>query len=177
MESLTALAGSSAWAERTLPSGRTVHLRELHVRFPEATPRHIVAGLPKTYRSKPLVSADGDAVFGEIAILIHLRKDGWDGVWVDTFHRRFWRDMPHRSERLDASSLPGAVRHLVERIRALRGGLLGGFFDVLAWRGGEILCVEYKGPGDRPNRNEGKWIDAALDAGVPAGRLFFVVGH
>ena len=48
--------------------------------------------------AKPLVSVDGDAMFGELAIVRWLEKDGWQAFWVDTYHRQqFWRVMPHTS--------------------------------------------------------------------------------
>src|ERR1700735_4341635 len=42
-----------------------------------------------TYGKKPVLHFLGKPVFAELAILGTLRKAGWDGVWVDTFRRKF----------------------------------------------------------------------------------------
>jgi hypothetical protein len=45
----------------------------------------------------------------------------------------------------------------------------------MAWRNGEFAFLEYKGEGDRSNRNEAKWIEAALEVGVLPTQLWFVL--
>ncbi|HET7458608.1 MAG TPA: hypothetical protein VFJ74_13260 [Gemmatimonadaceae bacterium] len=156
-----------------LPSGGEAALRRLVVRFGRATPEYLKPGtLAATYTSKPLVTFRGAPLFGELAVLRWLEADGWEGVWVDTFHgRKFWRDMPHRSAPV---ILPPAPRALYDRIVAVNGGRASGFFDVMAWRGAQTAFVEYEGPGDRAGRNRSAWIDAALGAGVAAADLLLV---
>lgn len=119
-------------------------------------------GLKKTYTVKPLVAPFGSLLFGELAILQCLERDGWTGVWVDTYHgsELFWRDMPHESSRIDLSSVPEALnlyRGIVTQHRKR-----GGFFDVFAWRAAHFLFIEYKGKGDRPNANEASFSDASF---------------
>jgi hypothetical protein len=174
MESLIARAESSQLREVTLPSGSVVKIRALRVAFSRATPDRLPEGtLLHTYTSKPLVSVDGDAMFGELAILRWLEKDGWDGVWVDTFHGgKFWRAMPHKSSPV---RLPPDAQALVDRIKAANGGKSSGAFDVMAWRHGTFAFLEYKGEGDKSNRNEARWIEAALASGIEPGQLWFVL--
>jgi hypothetical protein len=146
----------------------------LLVRFPSAVPAKLPDGTLKfTYTSKPLVtSVTGAAAFGELAILDALRKDGWDGVWVDTFHGgKFWNQMPHVSAPV---ALPAAAANLYNTIGAANNGRRSGFFDVFAWKGSDFLFVEYKGPGDSSNKNETAWIAAARRAGVTDAQLLFV---
>ena len=173
MESLVARAPAVEVTPVRLPSRTVVPIRTLTVAFSRATPERLKPGvLPATYTSKPLVSVGGDAMFGELAIVRTLERDGWDAVWVDTFHgRKFWRAMPHRSAPV---SLPPAARERYDAIVAANGGRASGFFDVLAWRDGQFAHLEYKGEGDRSNRNELRWIDAALAAGASAGELWLV---
>ena len=45
----------------------------------------------------------------------------------------------------------------------------------MAWRNGDFAFLEYKGEGDRSNRNEARWISAALAAGVLPTQLWFVL--
>ena len=174
------LAVAKGVRRQELPSGQEVLVPVWTIRFPPASPPKLFAGvLPETYARKPLVDVDGDALFGELAVLRWLQKDGWNGVWVDTFHDRgkgklFWQKMPVDSEPYDLSGAPKA-KDIYNRILEIRGGRAGGFFDVLAWRGDRLAFVEYKGEGDRPNVNELLWIDAALEAGVAPDDMLFVV--
>lgn len=175
MDSLFSRATTIDVVTRQLPRGEVVHLREVRMSFDRATPDRLLAGtLPPTYTTKPLVTFDGEILFGELAVLRWLQRDGWDGAWVDTFHgRKFWRDMPHRSAPL---SLPVHAQGLYDGIVAANGGRGAGFFDVMAWRGTRVVFAEYKGPGDHPNRNEAAWIGAALRTGISEQDLFIVCG-
>ena len=123
---------------------------------------------------KPLVAPfDDEGIFGELAILECLRRDGWTGVWVDTFHgsELFWKGMPDETHRADLSAEPAAL----DLYRGIVGahGKRGGFFDVLAWKDSEFLFIEYKGKGDKPNSNESSWIAAALRCEIDPCQLLF----
>lgn len=172
MESLVG-RGEVSVRELRLPDGRAVPVRVLQVRFGRATPDRLPEGaLPATYTSKPLVSVAGDAMFGELAIVRWLERDGWEAVWVDTFHgRRFWRAMPNRS---DPVVLPPEARARYDAIVAANGGRASGFFDVMAWRGGQFAHLDYRGPGERAGRSQSRWVAAALDAGASPHELWVV---
>jgi hypothetical protein len=176
MESLFARATEVEAVPCTLPSGRVVRLRRLHIPLGRASPDRLKPGsLAPTYTTKPLVTFNGAAMFGELAVLRWLEVDGWEGVWLDTFHgRKNWRGMPTVSSPV---ALPPSAHMLYDRIVAENGGRASGAFDVMAWRGGQTVFVEYKGPGDRANRNEVAWIDAALRAGVSENDLLIVCGE
>lgn len=144
------------------------------IRFPPAQPKYLAEGtLRSTYTSKPLVAPFHRPLFGELAVLECLQRDGWNGVWVDTFHSRFWDDMPHQSSRVELQSLAPKAWQIYDGI-VKEHGKRGGFFDVLAWRETEFLFIEYKGQGDRPNRNEQSWIQAALLYGIQPTQLLVV---
>lgn len=157
-----------------MPNGGRSRIQTLRIAFPNASPPRLPEGtLPRTYTAKPLVSVDGDAMFGELAILRWLEKDGWSGVWVDTFHGgKFWNAMPHKAAPV---SLPPKALALYGEIKRANGGKASGAFDVMAWRREQFMFVEYKGAGDASNKNEAAWIGAALAAGVSPGQLWFVV--
>lgn len=175
MLTLSRIASSVGVSEYALPSGASVRLTSLRIRFAPADPPRLEPGtLKSTYTTKPLVDIDGEPVFGELAIVRLLEKDGWTAVWADTFHgRKFWKDMPHKSEPV---SPPEVIRSAYDRIAERKGGA-SGCFDVIAWKGDRVKWLEYKGPRDKPNMNEAKWIDAALQARVRAEDLVFVGDH
>ena len=173
MQSLFARASRIDVSECELPSGRTVSLRRLCVRFGEASPNRLRDGaLLLTYTAKPLVTFNGDAMFGELAVLRWLEVDGWNGVWLDTTHgRKAWRDMPTRSAPV---ALPPHAQALYDRIVAANGGKASGTFDVMAWRGGLTIFVDYKSAYDQPSRHQRAWIDAALSVAVSPNDLLIV---
>jgi len=145
------------------------------LRFPSAEPTRLKDGtLKRTYIAKPLVAPSDKPVFGELAVLECLQRDGWSGVWVDTYHgtELFWRDMPQRSSKVDLFQEPEALN--VYRGIVAEHGKRGGFFDVFAWRETYFLFVEYKGKGDRSNANERSWIEAAIRYGIDPGQLLIV---
>lgn len=126
-------------------------------RFPE--------GRKRTYTIKPLIDAEGEPVFGELAILRRLQKHGWEGRWVDAFHGgKQWTRWPDTMERL-----PKKERELYKAICRRNGQIRGemkdsskGLWDVFAWREDEYLFVESKGK-DTMNANQYKWLEAAID--------------
>ena len=150
--------------------GRPVEPERWTLRFPRAESLGEKDGvLAATYTKKSMVVPFGEPLYGELAVLECLRRDGWTGVWVDTFHGALWRDMPERSSSIDLSLEPEAFRVYAGIIA--EQGKRGGFFDVFAWRDTQLLFVEYKGKGDRSNANESSWIAAVIRFGISPSQL------
>jgi hypothetical protein len=160
MHSLQKIATVVSTTEYLLPSGRVVNLPTWMVDFPRATPDRLPENcLKRTYTRKPLVDVAGESLFAELAIVRWLQKDGWSALWVDSFHgRRFWNGMPHKSDPIHP---PPPIREIYDRIAKLNGSF-SGCPDVVAWKDRHVIWLEYKGPGDRQNVNEARWIQAAL---------------
>ncbi len=127
-----------------------------------------------SYHNKTLFELEGEPVFGELAVLRLLQKDGWDGVWVDTYHGRgkklFWKGLPDRSKPF---FLPTEAEELYDKIVYIHGKP-GGFFDVFAWRNGKFLFIEYKSMNDKLGKNQVNWIESAIKAGVDPDSLLLV---
>ena len=92
----------------------------------------------------------------ELAIVHHLRNEGWHGVWVNSFGprelRSEWFPAP-AVKTLAETGAPDWAVEAFERLRTANGGTLGGFFDVFAWRepgSGQVL----RGEG-RPGPDQG----------------------
>lgn len=174
METLLSRCASQSLVRVEYAPGEQVELRAFYIDFPSATPDRLAPGtLSTTYTIKPLVEVDSESMFGELAICRCLASDGWDAIWVDTFHGgKFWRAMPYRGSPV---RLSGPLRDRYDRVVLANGGKAAGFFDVMALRKDRIVHLEYKGAGDDSNRNERSWIAAALRAGVKAEDLGFVL--
>ena len=72
-------------------------------------------GLSVTWGRKPKFSVNGSRSCAELAIVYHLRADGWDGVWVNAFRSEL------RTQWFPAPAAPAARRG--RRARVGRGDL------------------------------------------------------
>jgi hypothetical protein len=115
-----------------------------------------------TYGGKAIIDHAGRPLFAELVVLEGLRADGWGGVWVDSYRRKYRDAMPPA-----AVELPAPHLETLDRIRA-RSGRTGGAWDVFAWRGTDYLFVELKRERkDRIKKNQKGFLEAALDLGFP----------
>lgn len=141
-----------------LPSGDEVHIPKARPAFRQWTGEFE----KDTYGNKPLVDMDGEPLFAELAILRLFQKGGWDGVWVDTFGRKYrtaWEET-------------GVVRLSGKRLETLkaiqrRAGSAHGCFDVYCWRDDLVLFAESKRASkDHIRDTQLRWLEAALRVGL-----------
>ena len=120
---------------------------------------------PRTFGNKPIVEAGRHGVFPEIAVVHQLRREGWDAVWASTFGGlRFFDEQPNAT-RSNAASLPEHISARLEAIAEANGGW-GGTFDVIAWKGDQLLFTELKRAGhDRIRDTQRRWLSTALSCG------------
>jgi hypothetical protein len=150
-----------------LQSGRVVQVAKCLVHF------RLWTGKPirNTYGGKTVLAFGGKPVFAEIAILRSLQKDGWDGVWVDNYRRKFRIDLP---ERADPVSLPPKAKDISNEI-VLVNHSRNGCWDVFAWKGTSILFAEAKRlKKDYIRPTQRQWLESALTIGVPVNSFLVV---
>jgi hypothetical protein len=103
-----------------------------------------------------------------LAVAYHLRKDGWRGVWVNSYRRELrseWFPAP-AARTLAEIGAPAWAVEIFDRLRTPKGGTLGGFFDVFAWREpGEVRFDEVKVDQDRIKPTQIQFVKLALDLG------------
>ena len=104
--------------------------------------------LAKIWSRKPKFAVNGSRSCAELAIVHHLRDEGWHGVWVNSFGprelRSEWFPAP-AAKTLAETGAPSWAVEAFDRLRAANGGSLGGFFDVFAWREpGQVRFCEAK---------------------------------
>jgi hypothetical protein len=122
--------------------------------------------IQETYGGKVVVESDGKPMFAELAILGVLQKSGWDGVWVDTYRKKFRRGLPP-----DCCELPLHAQKLYDRI-SLSNGKTSGCLDIFAWKEDGYLLVESKRRSkDVIQATQKAWIEAALRSDVPLDSL------
>jgi hypothetical protein len=129
--------------------------------------------IPGTYGGKAVLELNGEPLFAELAVLRLLEQDGWDGVWVDSYRRRYMRGLPGL---VAPSELPEQWQSLFARIAGGKSSW-SGRWDVVAWQGSRVLFVEAKRRGrDRIQASQLKWLEAAL-AQVPLSSFLLVDWH
>src|ERR1035438_5123076 len=102
-----------------LPSGLTVPI-------PKACPKFNAwrGDVPfNRYGGKQVLDFQGEPLFAELVILRLFQQCGWQGVWVDSYRRRFLVGIGKRTE------LPEKPKAILERIYETAGSR-GGCFDV-----------------------------------------------
>jgi hypothetical protein len=115
-----------------------------------------------TYGGKAVIDCDGEPLFAELAILRLIQSEGWDGVWIDTYRRKFRQSLPPHS-----CELPERAQAVLERASGGRKWR-SGCFDVFGWKDGQYLFVEAKRKGkDAIRQTQLNWLESAVDSGFP----------
>ncbi len=158
--------------EVSLGGGRLVPLQSWRAQFAASTERSSV-GLDRSWAAKPLVMLEKQALFPEIACLMLFRRAGWDGVWADPVHRRYFDKMPTQSKGV---SLDVYVNQVIGRIAENNGKSKAGCWDIILWQHRTLLFVAVApedgrpGPGDA----ESRWLAAGLRTGLSESQFAFV---
>ena len=128
-----------------------------------------------TFGNKPLVWVDGRAQFAEVAVLRLFEEEGWNARWVETYGTgrtpAYWREWNPQGPTAQKNE-PIAelwVNERLQRIAAINGSLRGGgpsysgCWDVLAWKGEELVFAECKRSNkDRLRHTQLRWAEAAM---------------
>ena len=143
-----------------LPTGQTVEIATVL-----RSERLWTGQVPASFSSvpnKPALEFGSQPTWAEFVLLRLLENDGWQGVWVKNWGgRAFWRDIREPIE------LPIAAHALFRRIEIRTAGHGGGCWDILTWRGDDMLFIESKQRGrDRLRSTQLAWLQSALAEGV-----------
>jgi len=142
-----------------LPSGERVLIPKTAVILNAWNGRALV----DTYGGKAVLDHGGEPFFAELVILKTLCRDGWSGVWVDNYRKKFRAGMPGIEAPV---TLPVDRQAILDKIRD-KNGSMSGCWDVLAWKDGKVLFVESKRSGkDQVRPSQIKWLASALAVGL-----------
>jgi hypothetical protein len=115
-----------------------------------------------SYGGKAVINCNGEPLFAELAILRLIQANGWDGVWIDTYRRKFRQSLPPHS-----CELPEHAQAVLDKASAGRKWR-SGCFDVFGWKDGQYLFAEAKRKGkDAIRETQLNWLESALDSGLP----------
>src|SRR3989338_6864171 len=143
----------------SLPSGERVSIQKYFLTFAPWKG----APIPNTYNGKAVIDWNGEPVFAELAVLRLFQSHGWEGVWVDSYRRKFRVGLP---DVVDPVELPERHRGLIKSIRA-KTGRSGGCWDVLVWKGDTTLFLELKrSKKDRIQTSQNEWLGKSFTLGL-----------
>jgi hypothetical protein len=149
-----------------LPSGKVVRIAKATPIFKLWNGRKVA----ETYGGKAVLSFYRKPQFAELGILRIFERDGWKGVWVDTYRNKFrTRYWPKNAVTLpkDKESLLNSIYEVAESRQ--------GCFDVFCWRGGNYIFAESKRRGeDKIRDTQKRWLQAAIKCDVPRKSLLFI---
>ncbi len=119
--------------------------------------------IPNTYNGKTILNWNNEPVFAELAILRLFQSHGWNGVWVDSYRRKFRVGLP---DVVDPISIPQEQDGLIKTIR-IKTKRSGGCWDVFVWKDSQVLFIELKRKGkDRIQNSQNEWLEASLSSGL-----------
>lgn len=153
------ILAATSFEEISLPSGQKIQIPKCNLVFEEWKGEPI----KDTYNNKAVVDFDGEPLFAELAILRMFQKEGWNGVWVDSYRNKYHVALP---EKENPVQLPSEQQKLIDSIKE-RTGKRGGCWDVFAWRNREYKFVESKRIGkDALRPNQTLWLEKSLELGL-----------
>jgi len=141
-----------------LPSG-------IKVQIPKTKPLFELwsgEAISDSYGNKTVLNFNNEPAFAELVILGSFLNDGWQGVWVDTFRRKY-RTTCHP---LNAVTLPTSQQEFLQSIFQ-RAGSRNGCWDVFCWKEETQVFAESKRfKHDSIRDTQSQWLEAALDRGL-----------
>ncbi|MEP7214023.1 MAG: hypothetical protein ABI791_13160 [Acidobacteriota bacterium] len=125
--------------------------------------------LQNTYGGKAVIDVDGEPCFSELAILRAFQKDGWSGVWVDTFSncfRTIWEGK--------GVGLPPEKQLILDEIKSAAKSK-NGCWDVFCWRADKVVFAEAKLlANDQVRSSQINWLEATLLCGFDESSFLLV---
>jgi len=148
-----------------LPGGGLVHIATQRWELERWAGAADPPDLKRIWAIKPKFTVNGSRSCAELAILDHLGRAGWHGVWVSAFAgelRSEWFPAPAVKTLAETGAPAWAVKAF-DRLRAANGGGLGGFFDLFSWRNpDEVRFDEAKVGKDRIRPTQRRFVEQGL---------------
>lgn len=151
----------------SLSSGAEVSIQKYFLHFNEWKG----APIPNTYNGKAVIDWNDEPLFAELAVLRLFQSHGWEGVWVDSYRRKYRTGLPDVTEPIE---LPEQQKQLIESIRA-KTGRHGGCWDVLVWKDNQLLLIELKrSKKDRIQESQISWLEKSIEFGLNLNNFSFI---
>ena len=114
------------------------------------------------YGGKDVINFNDEAVFAELAILRIFENNGWNGVWVDTFRKKYRIDWINKN----GVELPSDKHLLLNKIYKTLGSK-NGCWDIFCWKEERVIFAESKRrQKDKIRETQIKFLESALNCGL-----------
>ncbi|MBI2473986.1 hypothetical protein HYV70_05545 [Candidatus Uhrbacteria bacterium] len=154
----------------------TFHLQDSSVEVPKAiiSFKEWHGAKPNSFGGKPFIDFDGVPIFAELAIARTFQQLGYTAYWVETYARGNkppmflldWQNRPYKEQTNCDIDEPWILEKLTV-IAQQNHNTYDGCWDVLAWKGEELLFIESKrNKKDSVRSSQNNWLQAALQTGL-----------
>lgn len=111
--------------------------------------------------NKIVLGFNGEPLFAEFIILQIFQNEGWDGVWVDTYRKKYRKDWINKK----GVDLPPDKMKILNKIYNKIGSNKG-CWDIFCWKSDQIILTESKySKKDKLRANQINFLKAALEIG------------
>lgn len=143
-----------------LYSGETVFIQKCEFIFNKWTGKSV----EDDYGGKQVVEFNDEPLFVELAVLRMLEREGFSGVWIDSFGKCFRKEMPPSKTQYPALVSTASDIFNIINEKMLKGG---GCWDVLAWKEKDVLFAECKrNKKDSIRESQIIWLEKCLSLGL-----------
>lgn len=143
----------------SLSSGEHILIQKYFVNFIEWKGKPLI----NSYGNKMVIDYNGEPLFAELVVLNLFKEHGWNGVWVDSYRRKYRVGLPDIIEPIE---IPNKQKELLDTIRN-KTGKFGGCWDVFLWKDDQILFIELKRQKkDSIQDSQRKWLEHSLNHGL-----------
>ncbi|OGI73949.1 hypothetical protein A3D42_00680 [Candidatus Nomurabacteria bacterium RIFCSPHIGHO2_02_FULL_41_18] len=127
--------------------------------------------VPNSYGNKAVIDYEGEPLFAELAVLRLFQSNGWDGVWVDSYGRKYRTGLPGV---VDPVEIPIKQKELIDSIQK-KIGRSGGCWDVFVWKDNTLLFIELKRQKkDVIQDSQREWLEYSLAHGLHFNNFAFI---
>jgi hypothetical protein len=140
----------------SLSSGEQISIQKYFLHFNEWKGIPI----PNTYGNKAIIDFEGKPLSAELAVLKLFNKNGWQGVWVDSYRRKFRVGLP---DIVDPIDLPDDKKDIIKKLRTATSKI-GGCWDLFLWKDNQIFFIELKrSKKDAIQGSQKLWLEKSLE--------------
>lgn len=151
-----------------LPSGRNVEVPKCHLMLPVWRGEEV-----PTYGGKTILDYDGQPLYAELVVVKMFQDAGWNAVWVDTYRRTYRVGLPETDKSTVSRSEIDTSPPFITFPAAFEK--FSGCWDVVAWKGNEIVFCECKRQKkDAIRDTQLMWLEGRLSEGASVDQFLIV---
>jgi hypothetical protein len=176
------LNGISGWSEyelapktEILMTGIRVAIPRYYRNFERQWSHEFYPHVRKRYGAKRVIDWGGTPLFAELGCLRLLEDEGWRGMWIDDWGKRYWTELPLVNPPRRSAEFPPPALDAFRTVQRSWGQLWSGWWDLLVARGSDVLFAEVKWTDasftDRWTNTQLPWLAAALSSEIQNARF------